>query len=141
MRGIFENEINLLCVGDVLSGKSSFLENYTNSNQEQLHYRVYPVRDGQNIVFLHEVEERCGMDAYLSYPYDGILYFLNIHDFHNPYSAILETVAQFSRLSGANVYSIPIRIVVLSAKSLPYFDISHTNKRHFLEQVEDLILP
>lgn len=33
MAQIFQNEINLLCVGDLLSGKSSFLEDYTHSKQ------------------------------------------------------------------------------------------------------------
>lgn len=56
---------------------------------------MYPLRDksSNTIIFLHEVEERAGIDAYLRYPYDGILYFLNIDDFHNPYTAVLETVA------------------------------------------------
>lgn len=132
----------MLCVGDVLSGKSSFLQNYTKSNEQHLHYRVYPLQDSsETIVFLHEVEEKVGIDAYLSYPYDGILYFLNINDFHNPYSSILETVAEFSRLSGINIYSIPIRVVVLSSKTTPYLDISPPNKHQFLQQVEGLILP
>lgn len=55
-----------------------------------MHYKVYPkIYKHKNVVFLHEVEERYGMDAYFSYPFDGVLYFLNISDFHNPQFAII----------------------------------------------------
>lgn len=60
------------------------------------------------------------MDAYLSYPYDGVLYFLNIHEFHNPHWAILDQLAQISKLNGSNIYSIPIKVMALSSKQQPY---------------------
>lgn len=90
MKKCFESEINLLCVGDVLSGKSSFLENYTKCLPENLHYKIYPRIHTQNkVVYFHEVEERFGMDAYFSYPFDAVLYFLNINDYHNPQFSII----------------------------------------------------
>lgn len=60
------------------------------------------------------------MDAYLSYPYDGVLYFLNIHEFHNPHWTILDQLAQISKLNGSNIYSIPIKVIALSSKQQPY---------------------
>lgn len=69
---------------------SNFLQYYTHSPPENSHYTVYPkTYNQQNTVFFHEVKERFGMDAYFSYPFDGILYFLNIHDYHNPQYAII----------------------------------------------------
>ena len=59
MPHFFDKEINLICVGDVLSGKSSFLEDYTKCrpDREQAHYKVYPLESSdKSVVFLHEVQ-------------------------------------------------------------------------------------
>ena len=57
MNKCFQTEINLLCVGDVLSGKSSFLENYTKCLPENLHYKIYPqIHTPHRKVYFHEVE-------------------------------------------------------------------------------------
>ena len=79
------------------------------------------------------------MDAYLTYPYDGVLYFLNINEFHNPQWAILDQLAQISKLNGTNIFKIPIKLVVLSSKKMPYLTISPQDKKNFISQLKDLI--
>lgn len=79
------------------------------------------------------------MDAYLSYPYDGVLYFLNIHEFHNPCWAILDQIAQISKLNGQNIYTIPIKLVVLSSKQLPYYSITENDKQNLVAQLSGTI--
>ena len=73
------------------------------------------------------------MDAYLSYPFDGVLYFLNINEFHNPHWAILDQLSQISKLNGSNIFKIPIKLIVLSSKKTPYLSISETDKKNFLK--------
>lgn len=79
------------------------------------------------------------MDAYLSYPYDGVLYFLNIHEFHNPCWTILDQLTQLSKLNGTNIYSIPMKVIVLSSKIRNYESINPIEKRNFLRQLDGMI--
>ena len=84
------------------------------------------------MIYLHEIEERYGMDAYLSYPFDGVLYFLNINEYHNPTWAILDQLSQISKLNGSNVFKIPLKIMVLSSKKEQYLSIGQQDKRNFV---------
>lgn len=79
------------------------------------------------------------MDAYLSYPYDGVLYFLNINEFHNPQWAIIDQLAQMSKLNGTNIFKIPIKLVVLSSKQAPYLSISQHDKKNLISQLEGMV--
>lgn len=79
------------------------------------------------------------MDAYLSYPYDGVLYFLNINEFHNPQWAILDQLSQISKLNGTNIFKIPLKLIVLSSKQKPYLTITPHDKINFIKQLEGLI--
>ena len=73
------------------------------------------------------------MDAYWSYPYDGVLYFVNINEFHNPHWGILDQLSQISKLNGTNIFKIPIKIIVLSSKKQPYLSISNQDKKNFIK--------
>ena len=56
------------------------------------------------------------MEVYLKYPFDAIIFFVQIDQFHNTARNILETLQLFSMTNGANVYKIPFRVVALSQK-------------------------
>lgn len=79
------------------------------------------------------------MDAYLSYPYDGVLFFLNINEYHNPQWSIVDQLAQISKLNGTNIYKIPIKVVVLSSKKMPYLNITSKDKRNLLKQLDGMV--
>ena len=67
------------------------------------------------------------------------LYFLNIDEFHNPCWGIINQLSQISRLNGTNIFKIPVKIVVLSAKKLPYLGIGQNEKKEFVRQLEGMI--
>ena len=79
------------------------------------------------------------MDAYLSYPFDGVLYFLNIHEYHNPHWGILDQLSQISKLNGTNIFKIPLKIIVLSSKKQSYLSISQRDKKNFVRQLEEIV--
>ncbi len=56
------------------------------------------------------------MEVYLKYPFDAIIFFVQIDQFHNTARNILDTLQLFSQTNGANVYKIPFRVVALSQK-------------------------
>ena len=56
--GGVSRHINLLCVGDITSGKSTFLTRYTHQPSDEGRYKVYIRKIGNVVVSLHEVEER-----------------------------------------------------------------------------------
>lgn len=56
------------------------------------------------------------MEVYLKYPYDGILFFVNVLSFHNTASGIMENLILFSQHSGINVFKIPIMAVLMAQK-------------------------
>lgn len=68
------------------------------------------------------------MDAYFSYPFDAVLYFLNINDYHNPQYSIIEQLAQISKLSGINIFKMPLKVMVIPSKNLPYLSIRQSDK-------------
>ena len=79
------------------------------------------------------------MDAYFSYPFDGVLYFLNINDYHNPQFSIIEQLAQISKLNGSNIFKIPLKIMVLSSKHLPYSSIRQSEKENLQNQLTGMV--
>jgi hypothetical protein len=80
-----------------------------------------------------------GVEVYLKSHFDGILFFVRIDDFHNTSRNVLESLAQYSQISGNNVYKIPIKIVVISAKShSTYDDIGYGEKRRLREEVSNI---
>jgi hypothetical protein len=91
------------------------------------------------VVFFHEVKERIGMDAYFSYPFDAILYFLNINDYHNPQYAIIEQLAQISKLNGTNIFKMPVKVLVLSSKTSCFSHIREWEKENLKKQLEGMV--
>ena len=79
------------------------------------------------------------MEAYLTYPFDGVLYFLDINEFHNPHWGILDQLSQISKLNGGNIFKIPIKLVVLSSKKQPYYNINEKDKLNFIRQLDGMI--
>jgi hypothetical protein len=105
-----------------------------------VHYKVYPlITNKKYLVYLHEVEEREGMDAYFSYPFDGVLYFLNISDFHNPRFAILDQLVQISKVNGSNIFKIPLKVVVLPTKKHTFESISAVEKINLIGQLKGMV--
>jgi len=91
-------------------------------------------------VFLHEVEEREGMDAYFRYPFNALFFFVRIGDFHNSSKNLLEFLNSYSSLSGINVYKVPVAVIVLSSKlDDSYNDISYSEKRAFEDEIERIV--
>lgn len=92
------------------------------------------------MVYLHEIEDKLGVDVYLKFPFDALLFFVRIDDFHNTSRNILEAMNCFSSASGNNVYRIPVRIVALSSKTQGrYNDISYGDKRKLREEVSGIL--
>jgi hypothetical protein len=54
------------------------------------------------------------MEVYLKYPYDGLIFFVNVQSYHNTDSVLMEHMVSFSRHSGINAYKIPILAVMLA---------------------------
>jgi len=79
------------------------------------------------------------MDAYFSYPFDGVLYFLNISDYHNPQFAIIEQLAQISKLNGVNIFKMPLKVMVLSSKKHPYLSMRHSEKENLKKQLAGMV--
>lgn len=137
-------ELNILCVGELMAGKSTFLEGYTSSDPSQEHFKVFLRREQKlaSVVYLQEVEEREGGEVYLRGGFDGVLFFVKIDHFHNTVRNVLESLAQLSAASGANLYKIPIRAVVISNKNgQDYDDIAPCEQRRFQEEVSSLLTP
>lgn len=81
-------------------------------------------------VFFHEIEEREGMEVYLKYSFDAILFFVRIDAFHNTANKILGCILQYSQINGGNVYKIPVSIVALSQiGKQKYNDIGYGDKQ------------
>ncbi len=74
------------------------------------------------IVYLHEIEEKVGVDVYLNNSYDGILFFVKIDDFHNTSRNVVDSLALYSQASGCNIYQIPIKIIVISSRRGQNYD-------------------
>lgn len=135
--------MNILCIGELMAGKSTFLEAYTGSDPTEEYFKIFLRREnavgGGCMVYLHEIEERVGVDVYLKGGFDGILFFAKIEDFHNTSKNVLESLALFSQATGSNVYKIPIKIVVISSKNgEEYDDIGYGEKRSFRDEVSSL---
>ena len=79
------------------------------------------------------------MEAYWSYPFDGVLYFLNINEYHNAHWAILDQLSQISKLNGTNIFKIPVKIIVLASKKQPYLNISQRDKKNFINSLSGFI--
>lgn len=47
--------IEILCVGETSSGKSSFLRDYTGDDPDQELYRIFIKRIQENIVYFYEL--------------------------------------------------------------------------------------
>lgn len=138
------DELNILCVGELMAGKSTFLEGYTQSDPSQEHFKIFLRLERKLgcVVYLQEVEEReCG-EVYLRGGFDGVLFFVKIDHFHNTARNVLESLALLSVASGANLYKIPIRAVVISNKNgQDYDDIAPCEQRKFREEVSTLMTP
>lgn len=81
-----------------------------------------------------------GIEVYLKYPFDAILFFVKIDEFHNTAKHFLETIQLYSRISGMNVYKIPLRIVAVSNKTGKYYDsIGRGDKMRLSVEVAHLI--
>ena len=65
------------------------------------------------MVFLHEVEEREGVEVYYKYPFEGVLFFVRGADCTSPNSRILEKLNLISQQNGVNVYDIPVGVIIL----------------------------
>ncbi len=125
-----------------MAGKSTFLESYTGCESESQQYKIF-VRQEKTIkktVFLHEIEEREGMDAYFRYPFDALLFFVRIGDFHNSSKNLLQFLNSYSSISGSNVYKVPVAVTVLSSKmDDSYNDICYSEKRAFEEEISRIV--
>lgn len=92
------------------------------------------------MVYLHEIEDKLGVDVYLKFPFDALLFFVRIDDFHNTSRNVLEAMNCFSSASGNNFYRVPVRIVALSSKAQgKYNDISYGDKRKLREEVSGIL--
>jgi hypothetical protein len=51
-------ELNILCIGELMAGKSTFLERYTDSEPSDEHLKIFLRREQKLgcLVFLEEVE-------------------------------------------------------------------------------------
>ena len=137
-----ESELNILCVGELMAGKSTFLESYTGYESESQQYKIFMKQEKKikKTVFLHEIEEREGMDAYFKYPFNALLFFVRIGDFHNSSKNLLQFLNSYSSLSGSNVYKVPVAVIVLSSKLDDcYNDISYSEKRAFEDEINSIV--
>jgi septin family protein len=53
-------ELNILCAGELTSGRSTFLENYTKTKVEEEKYKIFVHEERRNeeslVVYFHEIE-------------------------------------------------------------------------------------
>jgi hypothetical protein len=131
------SEINILCLGELTAQKSSFLSFYSHSPSDDA-YKVYAHREGREgegevVVFLHEVEELEDVEVYLKYPFDAILFFVQIDQFHNTARNILDALQLYSQTNGSNVYKVPFRVVALSDRYYQSYDDIGRGDRQRLE--------
>lgn len=104
-------ELNILCVGEIQAGKSSFLCHYTGSKEEDSIYKIFLKKHNDLAVFLHELESE--VEVYLKYPYDGILFFMDLVNFHKTSQNILKWLELCSEHNGINIFKIPLRVIVM----------------------------
>lgn len=138
------NELNILCAGEPSSGCSTFLEVYTSAARAESTHKIFVGREKLGPaafpVFFHEIEEREGMEVYLKYSFDAILFFVRIDAFHNTASKILDCILQYSRINGGNVYKIPVSVVALSQiGTQQYNDIGYGDKQALCSEVSSIV--
>lgn len=138
------SELNILCAGELTSGCSTFLERLTRTAKTESSYKIFVGREKAGLdsfpVFYHEIEEREGMEVYLKYSFDAILFFVRIDAFHNTARKMLECILQYSQINGGNVYKIPVSIVALSQISHQHYnDIGYGDKQALCSEVSSIV--
>ena len=80
------------------------------------------------------------MEVYLKYPFDAILFFVQIDHFHNTAKNILDTLQLFSQINGTNVYKVPFRVVALSERSEQHYDdIGRGDKHRLIDELDGIL--
>jgi hypothetical protein len=104
---------DILCIGEIRAGKSYFLSQFTHDESpEKLHsaYDIYSRKVNGRFVYFHELSEE--EPVYLEQGYNGVLFFVDLVNSWNAVSTILQWVELISRLTGTNIFKIPVRVIV-----------------------------
>lgn len=131
--------MDILCIGEIKSGKSFFLRSYTQDPTKaniHLPYEIYTKKVDDIIVYFHELSEE--EPLYLEREYDGVFFFVNLIDTWYAVENILKWMGLLSKITGINVFSIPIKVIVTKT-------FSHTNfikwKKTLEKQLSSVVFP
>lgn len=111
------SKLDILCIGEIQAGKSYFLKRYTKNEirQDLLDsYEIFVKKVNNNLVYFHQLNEE--ETLYLETKYDGILFFVDLVGTWNVVENILKWMEIQSKLTGRNIYKIPLRIIVTKTR-------------------------
>lgn len=91
-------------------------------------YAIYAKKLNEKLIILHELSEY--EEIYLEKQYDGVIFFVDLVGTWNVAENILKWMELQSRLTGVNIFKIPLRVIITKTKS-------HKNDLKWLIQLQD----